>query len=479
MVKVIKPKSRRRELLVLGALMHDSSLLHATMMWAHQHQDDLFLNDGANKLVEWSIDYYNKNGEAPGTDMIRVKYQEPWDEKTGGSGGLSEQVEAIRLASTSAWAESRFKKDQLYDIAEEVFRRQQVLIASDRMGGSSSAQIITDIIPGATPVTLAREPEYDSFFDDPRVAKDVSAIAQPLFTFKNEVLTRFFDDSFAAATFSAFIAPEKRGKSQWLLELTLAALTCGKRVLYFDAGDMTEEQIFLRFAARYLNKPYKPGPRYIWRGLECDRETLIPDFEEVDHEHAITQEESNRAKKALAKAAKGRFFSRNYPRGMLTVHTIRSILDSLSMRGVEIDVLIVDYADILGASKTKYQDNRFAITEIWGDLRTLSQSYNLALITATQANASAYTEELSEKSYSESKTKRAFITSEIGIDKVEGHDNIFKLSYTFRRTGTKSRSIYVGSDLATYQPACQAIWVPKKLDERDSRPERKFRKTKK
>jgi len=455
-------------------MINDSQVLHSAAVWHAQHEDDLFLADAPKRIVKWCLKHYVKAGKAPGDDILRMQYLEPFEEKSGG-GDLCEAIDNLRLSVAEAWEGTTFRRDQLFDITEEVLRRQQVLIASDRMGGSSSADNIVDIVPGAMPVTLTREPEYDSIFDDPNVGTDISKISAPVFHFDNEVVDKFFDDTFAPSTFTAFLAPEKRGKSQWLLETTISALKSNKNVLYLDAGDMTDEQVFLRFAARSAGKPYKEGPRWIWNDLTSEGNEVIFDVEEVETAEALTQDEINRIKKRLKKACRNRFFSRNFPRGMLTVSTIRSILDSLSMRGIQIHVVVVDYADILGASKSKYQDNRFAVTEIWGDLRTLSQSYKLALVTATQANASAYSEELSEKSFSESKTKRAFITAEIGIDRTEIHESIFKLSYTFRRTGSKSRSIYVASDLATYSPAKCAIWVPRKL-ETSERKSSKFRK---
>lgn len=466
-MKVQKNK-QRRELLVLGSVMHNTNLLHSLAIWNRQYDDNMFIGDAPQKITEWCLDYYTKHGEAPGADMLRVKYVEPFGDKTGG-GALFEQIESVRRGATSAWNGTSFRRDQLFDIAEDVFRRQQVLIASDRMGGSSSAAVITEILPGAIPVTLTREPEYDSLFDDPNIARDVLSISKPIFTFEDEILNTFFDDSFARSTFTALIAPEKRGKSQWLLEFCMRALFCKKNVLYIDAGDMTGEQIFLRFLARACNRPYKPGNRFVWNDFMVSNGEIVLDVDEEEYDDYIGQKRSNKVKKMLAKAASGRFFSRNFPRGMLTVATTRSILDSLSIRGINIDVLIIDYADILGASKSKYSDNRHAVTEIWGDLRTLSQTYDLALITATQANASSYTEELSEKSFSESKTKRAFITAEIGIDKTEIHESVFKLHYTFRRTGTK-RGIYVASDLATYQPAVKSCWVPKVTEEKSRKP---------
>ncbi len=474
-MRVVKGNDQQRDLIVLGAIINDTQVLHSVVVWNNQYPDDLFLSETSQRIVKWCLTHYEKNREAPGSHLLRVQYYEPWEEKVGG-GVQCEAVEKLRLRVEQAWTNTKFRKDQLFEITEEVLRRQQVVIASDRMGGSSSATNVSDIIPGATPVSLTREPEFDSLFHDPNVGSDIANLARPVFEFPNEVVNRFFDDTFAPSTFVTFLAPEKRGKSQWLLECTIAALASKKTVLYFDAGDMTDEQIFLRFAARAMGKPYKPGPWYQWNDLTLGPDnTPTFDVETIEYEDHITQEQANKIKRKYAKHVGDRFFSRNFPRGMLTISTMRSILDSLSIRGVQVDVMIVDYADILGASKTKYQDNRHAITEIWGDLRSLSQSYELALITATQSNAASYSEELSEKSFSESKTKRAFITAEIGIDKTEVHESIFKLSYTFRRTGSRSRSIYVASDLATYKPAVKAMWVPKR-DEVNSRIAPKFRK---
>jgi hypothetical protein len=464
-MKVKKNRDQLRELVVLGAIVNDSQVLHSVSLWQGQYQEDLFLSDSHETIASWCIDHYREKKCPPTVKVLYTSYYEPWEEEQGGS-DKCELVATLLKRIEDHWHSSKFRRDQLFDLTEEVLRRQQVLIASDRVGGSSSARLISDIVPGAVAVSLAREPEYDNFFDDPNIATNVELSTKPVFTFPDEVVTAFFDDCFAPATFSTFLAPEKRGKSQWLLECTMAALKCKKKVLFFDAGDMTEEQIFMRYAARAMKRPYKgskevPSSQYIWNDLSSDGERLLYEFDEISHTTPITQKEFNAIKEKCARLFKNKLFTRNFPRGTLGVETIRSILDSLSMRGIQIDVLVIDYADILRPSKSKYSDNRHAITEIWGDLRTLSSSYKLALITATQSDASTYDNEIGQSSFSESKTKNAFITAEIGIDKFDGHESIFKLKYVFRRTGSLSRSIYVASDLASYRPAVKAIWCPK------------------
>ena len=232
---VKKKKDQTRELVVLGAMMHDTQILHSVSLWYSQYQEDLFLGRHHQRLVDWCIEHYQSKKENPSSKLLFARYYEPWEEEVG-KNEESEAVAQLIVRVNDVWKECSFRKDQLFDIAEDVLRRQQVLIASDRCGGSSSARLISDIVTGAVPVTLTREPEYDNFFDDPSIATNVANSTKPVFTFDNKIVTEFFEDSFAPATFSTFLAPEKRGKSQWLLECAMAAMNCGKTVLFFDAG---------------------------------------------------------------------------------------------------------------------------------------------------------------------------------------------------------------------------------------------------
>lgn len=475
-MKVKKNKNQVRELIVLGALAHDAQVLNSVSIWEAQNQEDLFLSDAHDRIASWCVDHFREKHKPPGFKVLYTHYYEPWEEESGGT-EKCEMVATLLNRIEEHWNVAHFQRDQLFDLTEDVLRRQQVLIASDRMGGSSSARNIADVVPGSVAVALTREPEFDNFFKRPDISKNILASTKPIFTFSDEVVTDFYADTFAPATFTQFAAPEKRGKSQHLLECVMSALKCKKKVLFFDAGDMTEDQIFMRYAARAMKRPYLKGPQIIFNELYTDGDKVICESEEKEWEDALTQRDYDNVLRKCLSLFEGRLFTRNFPRGSLSVDTIRSILDSLSIRGIEIDVVVIDYADILRPSKNKYSDNRHAITEIWGDLRTLSSSYEVALITATQTDASTYTNKITQGSFSESKTKYAFITAEVCINKHEEYEGVFELGYTFRRTGSLSRSIFIASDLSTYRPIMKAVWAPKKADG-EKRAVAKFRKSK-
>ena len=464
-MKVSKRKRASRELLVLGAIISSSKVLRSLAEWKRGHSDSVFQIKSLDLLVDWCIEHWKEKGEAPGDDVIVTHYYEPWEEKTGG-GSFAEEVDDIRVSAIEAWNSAKYKEHQLFDLVEKVLRRQQVLVAMEMVDGNSNAEVITDIYPGAEVFSLTREPEYPSFFENPKVGSDIKKISESIVQFKDPILAKFFGNSLGRATFSTFQAPEKRGKSQWLVEIAIAGLASGLKVLFIDAGDMTEDQIFLRFIARAANRPIEADSRKLeWKTLEAYSATeVIAEYQEVHYTEPLPQAKANELKAKYYKALKGKFFTRNFPKSSLTISTIRSILDSMADRGHQIDLLIVDYADILAPSKSKYQDNRHAITEIWGDMRALSQTYDLCLLTATQADADSYNNEQHQGSFSESKTKNAFITAEYAIDKTPYDPNVYKLKYLFRRSGSLGHSILVGSDLATTHPAMKTCWVPKAKD---------------
>lgn len=461
-MKVIKKKANNRLFIALGAVINHKGVLNSVYEWQRTSKEQIFVSKSAERILLWCIEHYTEHKEAPGNEVLESRYYEAWEEQTQG-GEHAEEVDTFRVRAANTWNTSRYKEHQLYDIVQSVLRRQQVLVAMQRVDGTSNASIITDVYPSSVPVSLSREPAYPSFFEDPDVGTDISKTMEPLFVFNDEVLDAFFDDSFAKATFSVFQAPEKRGKSQWLLECSCRAVEAKKRVMYFDAGDMTKDQIFVRYLARLYGRPAKKdNPQIVWNSLIVESRTEVQcDYDEVEHTPGISQSEANRGKAAYAKKWRNKFFSYNYPKGALTVAIIQSLLDKKAEEGKPIDVVVLDYADIIAPSKSKYQDNRHAVTEIWGDLRALSQTNDIALITATQADADSYNNDQHQGSFSESKTKNAYITAEFAIDK-SGHDeHLYKISYLFRRAGSISKSIYVGADLSTSRPAVVSAWVPK------------------
>lgn len=74
-----------------------------------------------------------------------------------------------------------------------------------------------------------------------------------------------------------------------------------------------------------------------------------------------------------------------YPTNTLRCSDIRRLLRKYQSQSIIFDLVVVDYADIMNA-EGKYSDERFKLAEIYGGLRAIAQTEDLAVLTATQTN---------------------------------------------------------------------------------------------
>ena len=81
----------------------------------------------------------------------------------------------------------------------------------------------------------------------------------------------------------------------------------------------------------------------------------------------------------------GRLVIHEYPTGTLKASMIRRFLERQRSKGIIIDLLVVDYADIM-APEFRTPDPIENSKSIYVDLRGIASEYNLALLSATQTN---------------------------------------------------------------------------------------------
>lgn len=107
-----------------------------------------------------------------------------------------------------------------------------------------------------------------------------------------------------------------------------------------------------------------------------------------------------------------------YSSDTLTCNELQSIMERKAEEGTPIDVLIVDYADLL--THDSRDDFRHRENAKWKGLRRISQDYNCLVITATQADAASYKVDTLELSnFSEDKRKYAHVTSFLAISQTK------------------------------------------------------------
>lgn len=183
-----------------------------------------------------------------------------------------------------------------------------------------------------------------------------------------------------------FIAPPKRGKSWWGVNISKRALLARKRVIYVTL-EINERQILQRHLQAIFSLQRSRARVEVSRLVSDDLGRFVHfTREEVAGRRAMTDPQ---IKEYLEKRL-GRMHTRNnllvkeFPTGALTVMGLKAYLDAVErVHRFTADVLVLDYPDLMRVDPRNY---RLELGAIFRDLRGLAVERNLVLVTMTQAN---------------------------------------------------------------------------------------------
>jgi len=158
------------------------------------------------------------------------------------------------------------------------------------------------------------------------------------------------------------IAPTGAGKSMALVHLGTEALKEGKTVIHYTL-ELQDTVV---------------GSRYDSCLTRIDLGDLITFKEKIYEE---------------VQEIEGRLIIKEYPTKSASTHTLKTHLERLRMKDVSIDMIIVDYADLL-RPVTAQREKRNELESIYEELRGLAQEYKCPVWTASQTNRSGLNAEV-------------------------------------------------------------------------------------
>ena len=304
----------------------------------------------------------------------------------------------------------------------------------------------------------------DPFSDKEAVIAAFGETIEPVFKVPGR-LGQLLNPELIRASLVSLVGVEKMGKTWWLMFLGMMARKSGCQVAFFQAGDMTQNQMVRRQQiylaqksdrAKYCQEMYVPvldcahnqddscnkKKRKCDFGIEFDEDG---DFE-FDPDYipctVCSKDKGTYAFKGAAwyklrpackplhgkeayaisvahnKATRAKPFKlATYPNTTLNVSGIKRQLETWErLEGFVPDVIICDYPDIFAPEKSNVEF-RHQQNETWKALRGLSQSQHACVIVATQASASAYGKEnVGREDFSEDKRKYAHVTSMFSLN---------------------------------------------------------------
>lgn len=159
-----------------------------------------------------------------------------------------------------------------------------------------------------------------------------------------------------------FTVTHNSGKSMALVHLGAQALLQGKNVVYYTL-ELDELVVGKRFDSCIT-------------GISLNDLSLMKN-EVLD----------------VVRTVPGELIIKEYPTKSASTNTIRQHLQKLKMRDKKIDMIVVDYGDLLRPTRT-YEQKRMELETIYEELRGLAKEFNCPVWTASQTNRSGLNAEV-------------------------------------------------------------------------------------
>ncbi len=169
-------------------------------------------------------------------------------------------------------------------------------------------------------------------------------------------------DGLGKGELGVVIAPTGAGKSMALVHIGAQAVKAGKTVVYYTL-ELQDTVVGTRFDSCITGLPLND---------------LRPLKEEVFE---------------MVKDLPGKLIIKEYPTRSASTNTLKTHIEKLKNRDIHVDMVIVDYADLLRPVNIR-KERRHELENLYEDLRGMAQEFKFCVWTASQTNRSGLNSEI-------------------------------------------------------------------------------------
>lgn len=459
-MKVQESTTGRKERIVLSAMILDeSALARLTPVWV----PDFFSNDYANLVGTWCVKFYQRYGKAPGVRITERFYD--WSEDRGEDDGLVATVGAFLTAlSDEADNPDPPTVEYVLDAAGQLVQENTLRRLSEQIEANldvGNLEKASEVLSNYRPIEIGSANGVNLLEDFAAWEQAFTSRTDGLFKLPGAV-GKFYGNSLRREGFISMCGRAKIGKSWFLFDMAYQALINGLNVALFSVGDMSQDDVMLRFGSRVAKHP-APGvefpvvcnyPKELQ--IDPDRETKVLRSKRR-FEEALTVEDAKKHLMALNELdTTGSIKLFTYPNISITAEGVRSVLLTQADADWVADVVVLDYMDIL-KKPSSGNDGRDGINDNWATMRRISQELHGLVFTATQADAKSYSSSLlTMENFSDDRRKNDHVTGMVGINQtiVEKRQQLYRLNWMLTRDGEwpTDRCVSCAAALAVANP---------------------------
>lgn len=302
------------------------------------------------------FDYRKKYGVHPSRDIMKTILRSELDNENELT---SKQVREFYVRSQiSPCTDVEYIKDTSLDFCKKQ-NLKSAMVKSIGLLQSSSFDEISQVINDSLKLGMDNDEGYDW-------KRDFEERFKPRFrnpiTSGWELIDNICKGGLGQKELGVVIAPTGAGKSMALVHLGAQALKEGKTVVHYTL-ELQDTVVASRYDSCLTKIPLQN----------------LTSFKEKIYEEVLEIE--------------GKLIVKEYPTKTASTQTIRNHLEKLRMRNIHVDMIIVDYGDLL--RPVRYlKEKRNELESIYEELRGIATEYEAPVWTASQTNRSGLNAEV-------------------------------------------------------------------------------------
>jgi len=225
-------------------------------------EEGLFDSQYLDRVGGWCVDHYRKYNKAPGKQILI--YHRRYAAKKSRPDEESKAVDDLLGSMNEEYIRKEKKhlqSDYLIGLASDLFTAVMIRRKTERARDYADAGKLDKAVAelAQTDKVDMTSEEMTSILEDPEAVRaSFEEQSEPLVVYPGAA-GHFFKNRLKRRAFVAFEGPEKVGKSFWILDVAWRGMQQGRRVAYFECGDMPREEVVMRIAARACRRAVDPA----------------------------------------------------------------------------------------------------------------------------------------------------------------------------------------------------------------------------
>jgi len=457
-------------------------------------------------VLKWVFDYYDAYGKAPKQEILRI-YKNNKESIRKEDGKLVKTY--LEKLSKDYLRQSRYNADYLYDKVILFIRKRDLQILTEKINNYlevDKTNLASDELVKFQQIHKESSEIFNPFD---------SAYIEENFTLKQRGILSLPDalgemiGPLDRGWLVSFTAPEKRGKTWWLIEMAFQAILQGRNVL-FVSFEMSANEINNRLWRRLTAATDGENPVIYIPVVDCrlnqsgecqfkeraSRVGLINRdgnynlkikgykpcracsqinttfwYEKVrakQYSKKVVIEKAEQVEKYLGSNLRVKCF----PAFSASSQDIKALMNELEVNeGFMTDVLVDDYLDIHSPEVKDYSE-RGNIDATWKAAKSLSQEKRLLYLTVDQSSKITYDRDIRLYDTSEDKRKNAHVDVKVAMNKIDDVEDLDKIKLlpenidflrfsviAHRHRGVRTSSeVLVLQQKAIGQPLIESVW---------------------